>query len=39
MSTTQNRPKLDLVLTVITGVIALAVTVFAVAAATDMFLP
>jgi hypothetical protein len=39
MSTTQNRPKLDLVLTIVTGIIALAVTVFAVAVATDMFLP
>jgi hypothetical protein len=37
MSTTQNRPISNLVLTIITGALALAVTVFAVIVVTDVF--
>lgn len=38
MTTIQNRPVRNLVLTIITGVLALAVTVFAVFVVTDVFL-
>jgi hypothetical protein len=38
MTTIQNRPVRNLVLTIITGLLALAVTVFAVIVVTDVFL-
>jgi len=38
MTTTQNRPVRNLVLTIITGALAIAVTVFAVIVVTDVFL-
>jgi hypothetical protein len=39
MSTTENEGRRDLALTIITGVLAIAVTTFAVIVATDVFLP
>ncbi len=38
MSTTQNRPGRNLALTIITGVLAIAVTAFAVIVVSDVFL-
>lgn len=38
MSTIQNRPVRNLVLTIITGALAIAVTVFAVIVVTEVFL-
>lgn len=38
MTTTQNRPVRNLVLTIITGALAVAVTVFAVIVVSDVFL-
>jgi hypothetical protein len=37
MTTTPQRPSRDLVLTIVTGIVALAATVFAVAATMYMF--
>jgi hypothetical protein len=39
MSTTENEGRRDLALTIITGVLAIAVTAFAVIVAVDVFLP
>lgn len=38
MPTTENQERRDLALTIITGVLAVAVTVFAVIVAVDVFL-
>jgi hypothetical protein len=38
MTTTENRPGKDLALTITTGVLAIAVTVFAALVLADMFL-
>jgi hypothetical protein len=38
MTTIQNRPVRNLVLTIITGALAIAVTVFAVIVVSDVFL-
>jgi hypothetical protein len=38
MSTTENEGRRDLALTIITGVLAIAVTAFAVIVAVDVFL-
>lgn len=38
MTTTENRGRRELALTIITGLLAIAVTVFAVIVAVDVFL-
>ena len=38
MTTTENRPGRDVALTIITGALAIAVTVFAAIVLADMFL-
>jgi hypothetical protein len=38
MTTTENRPRKDLALTIVTGVLAIAVTAFAAIVLADMFL-
>jgi hypothetical protein len=38
MTTTEDRPRRDLALTIITGALAVAVTAFAIIVLTDVFL-